>query len=260
MTSKIFQSWLERLNNKLRSQGRNILLFLDNCSSHIELTLSNIKLQFLPPNTTSRLQPCDAGIIQVTKLNYRKIFLRRMICKMEQDKTSTSTQMARSVTLLDAITWIRISWLRVQPETITKCFKKCGFLTSSSNDEASEDSNEDEDSQDLKNILDGITLQNFASCDDDVEVHCSREQCPDGASDNIATISGDDDDDGASTATGQIIDLKTALNYHDELMKFALSQNNNGMVESLVSFANEMFNVKVSQTKQTKISDFFSRN
>ena len=255
MTSKIFHVCLQKLNDKFRIQGRNILLFLDNCSSHLDLTLSNIKLQFLPPNTTSRLQPCDAGIIQSTKLHYRKIFLRRMICKMEQDKTSTSAQLAKSVTLLDAITWIRVSWLRVQPETITKCFKKCGFTPSSNNDEI--ESNEVESnsySEDFKSILDGITLQHFVSCDDDVEVHCSLEQCPDGNSDNIATISDDDEGD------DKVIDLKTALNYHDELMKFALSQNNNGMVESLVSFASEMFNVKVSQAKQTKISDFFCRN
>ncbi|CAG8475486.1 605_t:CDS:2, partial [Diversispora eburnea] len=42
-----------------------VLLLLDNCESHkIEgLDLSHVDVHFLPPNTTSRMLPMDAGII-----------------------------------------------------------------------------------------------------------------------------------------------------------------------------------------------------
>ena len=127
MTSKIFSDWLNRINNKFKLQSRRVLLFVDNCSAHGNIDLSNIKVQFLPKNTTSKLQPCDAGIIQNVKLNYRKMFLRHLISKLDNDRTATTQQVAKSITLLDAIIWIRVSWLRVQEDTITKCFRKCGF-------------------------------------------------------------------------------------------------------------------------------------
>ncbi|XP_008181899.1 tigger transposable element-derived protein 6-like [Acyrthosiphon pisum] len=50
-----------------------IILFLDNASSHTDtLILKNIKLIFLPPNTTSICQPLDHGIIKNFKVHYRQ--------------------------------------------------------------------------------------------------------------------------------------------------------------------------------------------
>ena len=59
MTGDIWKQWLNKLNNKLKIQDRKILLFVDNCAAHPHISLSNIKLAFLPPNTTSKLQPLD---------------------------------------------------------------------------------------------------------------------------------------------------------------------------------------------------------
>ncbi|KAI0221967.1 Tigger transposable element-derived protein 6, partial [Lamellibrachia satsuma] len=70
MTSVLFKEWLDKLNSKMKLQGRNILLFVDNCGAHPEVKLTNVKMVFLPPNTTSRLQPCDAGIIAALKAHY----------------------------------------------------------------------------------------------------------------------------------------------------------------------------------------------
>ncbi len=44
MTSKIFRTWLESVNNKMRIQGRHILLLVDNCAAHPPYELSNIKV------------------------------------------------------------------------------------------------------------------------------------------------------------------------------------------------------------------------
>ena len=65
MTGWVFDQNLSRWNNKLVFQNRKILLFLDNAPSHImkeDYTYTNINVQFLPPNTTSTIQPLDQGI------------------------------------------------------------------------------------------------------------------------------------------------------------------------------------------------------
>ena len=44
---------------------------------------SNIRIQFLPPNTTAKLQPLDQGIIKSTKHNYRTILMTRYLAGVE---------------------------------------------------------------------------------------------------------------------------------------------------------------------------------
>ena len=38
----------------------------------LALYISNVTVKFLPPNTTSCLQPLDAGIMQAFKLHFKK--------------------------------------------------------------------------------------------------------------------------------------------------------------------------------------------
>ncbi len=62
MKNKIFTKILHKLNKRMADQGRHVLLFVNNCSAHtVTNDYSNIKIIFLPPNTTSRLQPMDQG-------------------------------------------------------------------------------------------------------------------------------------------------------------------------------------------------------
>uniref|UniRef100_A0A3Q3DRB9 HTH CENPB-type domain-containing protein n=1 Tax=Hippocampus comes TaxID=109280 RepID=A0A3Q3DRB9_HIPCM len=89
MTSEIFLKWLHQLNNKMVIQNRKILLFMDNCGAHVPATLSNMKIIFFPPNTTSHLQPMDAGVIQNVKLQYRKSMLKSILLNMDEYYTAT---------------------------------------------------------------------------------------------------------------------------------------------------------------------------
>ena len=66
MTTEITIQVLTALDRKLDVENGKVLLFLDNAASHpetIQGNLKNIKPVLLPKNTTSQLQPCDAGII-----------------------------------------------------------------------------------------------------------------------------------------------------------------------------------------------------
>lgn len=57
-------------------RGRNVFLIVNNSSSHRKVEnipkLENVNVSFLPPNTTLRLQPMDAGIISAVKRRYRR--------------------------------------------------------------------------------------------------------------------------------------------------------------------------------------------
>ena len=67
MNGPIFHSYMKNWNDDLARQQRHILLLIDNAPSHIV-----DELQFLPPNTTSKIQPLDQGIIRSVKCAYRK--------------------------------------------------------------------------------------------------------------------------------------------------------------------------------------------
>ena len=73
MTSEIFQNWLTSWDVELQHKQRKILLLVDNCAAHPHLdNLKNIKLEFLPANTTSLVQPMDMGVIK----NLKKICIK----------------------------------------------------------------------------------------------------------------------------------------------------------------------------------------
>jgi len=80
MITTLFQEWLQDFDRQIGRKygGKRALLLLDNCSSHnLEgLALRYIDVQFLPPNTTSKIQPMDAGIIMSFKRHYRRSHVR----------------------------------------------------------------------------------------------------------------------------------------------------------------------------------------
>ena len=60
MDSTLFEDWVRELENKFEKEKRKIALIIDNCTAHPEIGgLKAIDLFFLPPNTTSVLQPMD---------------------------------------------------------------------------------------------------------------------------------------------------------------------------------------------------------
>ena len=77
MTAELFGDFLRSFYSGMRAQDRHVLLLLDNASSHkCDFDLSHTTLEFLPPNTTSKLQPMDAGIIQNFKVLYKKQLIK----------------------------------------------------------------------------------------------------------------------------------------------------------------------------------------
>ena len=73
MTSEIFTRWVKKFDMKCHRQHRRVALIVHNCPAHPKIKdLKAVKLVFLPPNTTSRTQPMDQGVIRALKHHYRK--------------------------------------------------------------------------------------------------------------------------------------------------------------------------------------------
>ena len=129
MTTEIVKEVLSMLDEKMIAEGRKILLFLDNAPSHLNIlqeSLKNIKLEFLPKNTTSRLHPSDANIIENFKHKYRNLLIRYILGRIDTGNWSAS-KVIKDVAILKAIEWIQTSWAEVIENTIKNYTEKCGF-------------------------------------------------------------------------------------------------------------------------------------
>lgn len=57
MNTQIFQAWIEKFNDPIKSEGRHVILLLDNASClRADQQFSNAKVCMLPPNTTAHLK------------------------------------------------------------------------------------------------------------------------------------------------------------------------------------------------------------
>ena len=89
---QVFEQWICSVNSCMASEGKSIIMLMDNAASHkipsmdfeqihgLEtLRLSNMLIVYPPPNTTSHVQPLDAGIIAAFKQHYCTLLLRWLL-------------------------------------------------------------------------------------------------------------------------------------------------------------------------------------
>ena len=169
MTGNFFQEWLEKWNRKIVSTKRSVLLIIDNCPAHPRnLELSNISIKFLPPNTTAKLQPCDQGIIQSLKVQYRHQLVKKLLSSMDAKEEL-------KITVLDAMQWLKVSWEKVTATTIQNCFHHCSFSLGSNTAEISIVSEEGPESityEELKSREINVegSFEEYAIIDNDVPI------------------------------------------------------------------------------------------
>ncbi len=124
MTGVLFQEWLRKMDGTMRSANRKVLLLLDNAPAHFmpNEELSNVELLMLPPNTTSKIQPMDAGIIAAFKRRYRRFQLHDAL-----DKDAEGEADIYHVDQLTAMKWYEAAWKDITPATIANCFRHTGL-------------------------------------------------------------------------------------------------------------------------------------
>ena len=116
MTGEVFKQYTTTLNMEMAEAGRHILLLMDNASSHMlpveaieqeglkMIELSNITLLFLPANTTSVVQPLDAGIIHAFKAHYRTLLMRWLLT--EADNSPPGSDLSKKAPDLQQVNYV----------------------------------------------------------------------------------------------------------------------------------------------------------
>ncbi|GBM59810.1 hypothetical protein AVEN_10018-1 [Araneus ventricosus] len=113
------------------AECRKIALVFDNCpppSEGNQPKTDKCYSFFLPPNTTSKLQPMDQGVIQNFKIHCRKRIVRKVITALENNQSMPK------INLRESIAEISKTWnYDVTDRTIRNSFAKVGFFVSNEN-------------------------------------------------------------------------------------------------------------------------------
>ena len=132
MTQALFRDWFMHhfvpfvaQYNREQNLDNKAILLLDNAASHPrDLTdaAPHIRVVFLPPNTTSLLQPMDQGVISILKSNYLKITMNDII-QTEHDVQDV-TVFWKNFTIKGAIDNISRAWSQVTENAMKGVWKK----------------------------------------------------------------------------------------------------------------------------------------
>ena len=174
ITIEIFVEFLKKLNNKMKLQDRNILMFLDNCPSHLAISLSNIKLVFYLKNCTSKLQPMDLGVIANLKSKYKRRVHNQV--RIMAKTVENVRQFISQLTIFDAILHCKNAWDAMSAETIIKCFNHSGIFDSDASPPCSPESTQEpleekdtEFDQYFQNLL-GMSWDEYLMMDEELEI------------------------------------------------------------------------------------------
>ena len=152
MDSSIFNNWFHNsfvpfcqkaLSEKGRSQ--KAIFLLDNASSHPDnndhtLEDGQITCLYMPPNTTSVLQPMDQGVLENIKKRYKKDLLLQLL--YEGDSDCNIAEFRKTLNIKYAVLMTAKSWNEVEQQTIAKSWKKLWPIVNGPDEDQHEDSTE----------------------------------------------------------------------------------------------------------------------
>jgi hypothetical protein len=265
MTGAICERFLRWFDNKMH--GRKVILLLDNFSGH-ELGvqkvggldgLQNVKIRWLPPNTTSQWQPLDQGIIASFKLHYRRQWVDYILRTLQTDKDPNKT-----VNLLKAIQWTRVAWNDcVTNITIQRCFIKSTVVNKPVEVEVREvDEIADQEAlqaqmAQISGVQDLLTVEEF--------VNPLAEEIEDLDEDIMEAIietysQGQEDDVGeeGDEEIEPLVSISEAIRALETLQRFEVAREDRSQnIRMLDSLARELSALQVSKKSQRTLDSFF---
>lgn len=134
MTQALFEDWfthcfIPSVKHYCQEKGIpfKIILLLDNAPGHpqyLDGLNPDVKIVYLPKNTTSILQPMDQGAIATFKAYYLRTTFSKAVAATENDEV-TLRDFWRSYNILDCINNIESAWKGVTEKCMQGIWKKC---------------------------------------------------------------------------------------------------------------------------------------
>nr|XP_022902916.1 tigger transposable element-derived protein 1-like [Onthophagus taurus] len=146
VTQEIFTDWYKNYfcPTVLKFCDRNNLpkkaiLLLDNAPGHPKNldtldTGLDVKVIYMPPNTTSVLQPMDQGVISTFKAYYLRLALKAMIKAIDTNSNQTVKDYWRSYDILKGLQNLKSAWNEVTKNCLNGVWRKLlpGFIQGAS--------------------------------------------------------------------------------------------------------------------------------
>ena len=256
MTSDIFRNWLTSWDQNLQLNQRKILLIVDNCAAHPHLdNLKNIQLEFLPPNTTSLVQPMDMGVIKNLKTLYRGKLVNYILESIDENLLTSSTtakEISSKISLLQAIQFVADSWRAIKATTIQNCFTNCGFKPLDISEILNNEQNEDMLPVPVINSQEFLTVDNNLPCYDDNED--VEDLIVEGIASKHEKLDQDDDDDDESPVP---VTNQEAKKFMAMLRRYFMQEGNEGSPTSALNICADFVEAKCHKNKSQTTLAFF---
>ena len=119
MDSILFEEWVREVDRRFTKEGQKIVLLVDICPAVPSIdNLVSTELIFLPPDTTSKPQPMDQGVIRSLMAHYKAMSIKKLIEAIEKKKPLPE------FSILDAMQMFEVAWGKVTTKIVVSCFEK----------------------------------------------------------------------------------------------------------------------------------------
>lgn len=222
MDSQLFEEWIRELDDQFEIEKRKVALIVDNSAAHPEINgLKSIDVFFLPPNSTTILQPMHQGVVRSLKAKYRTKVVQKLTDAVD------SKQPLPQISMLCALKMLVLAWAEVSSNTIQNSFKKAHFCEIEGGDLSEDPSSAFEESiMELKHLDESllpkdISLMDFASFDDGL----TATQPPLIKGDTLTDIEQDQSEKDEKSDISEVIERPSSSKIRgaiDSLMNFSM--------------------------------------
>ncbi|XP_050330027.1 tigger transposable element-derived protein 6-like [Bactrocera neohumeralis] len=204
-----------------------------------------MQTEFLPPNTTSVLQPLDKGIIKSFKTLYRKEVVVKLLESIEEKKDYF-------ISIYDAMNIAHKAWTNISKSTIKNCFRACGFVKDQNVVVISEDVlHISEWARVPQNSETRVNFDDYIHFDDELVITGSLNDDEILGFENI-------DDENDETFEIPSVSTKVAKASIENLRLFFMASNvEDTIFNDIVNIDNAIDKIRQNNVRQKHITDFF---